>query len=264
MEHLKEAGFNHHDPRSPRVIGQYHGSYEMCVETKDLRRIIHGYSEVDRFVTLTERDSILFRKAQLHNSTWIPNPVTVQSTVTPDLIRQNTVVSLGRYNKQKSLDHLLQAWKLIQDDFPHWRLELYGEGEQRNYLQDLIVSESLENAHLMGLSNSVSEVLERSKIHAMSSQYEGLPIAIVEAAMSGVPTVSYNCAPGISELIEDEVTGLVVPQNSVASLAAALARLMRDDELLGRMSDMGVVKSREYSRENIMQKWLDVFEDMAL
>jgi len=263
MEHLKEAGFNHHNPSMPCVVGQYHGSYDMCVETNDLKRIIRGYSEIDRFVTLTERDSILFRKAQLHNSTWIPNPVTVQSSGNATTARRNVVVSLGRYNTQKSLDQLLLAWKPVAIRHPEWRLELYGEGEERSKLESLLIEEDILNARLMGMANDVSYVLYSSKIHAMSSQYEGLPIAIVEAAMAGVPTISYNCAPGITELIDDERTGLVVPHNSITALTAAINRLIENEDELSRMSQMGITNANQFSREKIMDKWIALLDDIA-
>lgn len=261
MEHLKEAGYDASNPQMPRIIGQYHGSYSMCVETRDLSRVVRGYSEVDKFVCLNAEDARLFRAASLNNATWIANPVETPSAEPSK--RENVFVALGRYDKQKSLDYFLRAWALIANELPDWRIELYGEGNLRSDLEKLISDEGIVRASLMGKTNEVGSVLSRSKVHVLSSQYEGLPIAIVEAALLGVPTVAFDCAPGIADLIEDGVSGTIVPQNNIEKLALAMSALANDKQKLDAMSGASIAYAQRFSPDVIVEQWVELLQDMS-
>lgn len=261
MEHLREAGYDSSNPEMPRVVGQYHGSYNMCVQTKDLNRVIRGYSEVEKFVCLNAEDAQLFRSASLNNSTWLANPV---ETPKADRVeRENVFVALGRYDKQKSLNYLLRAWSSIASELPSWRVELYGEGNLRDALEQQISDQRIPRASLMGKTNEVGSVLSRSKLHVLSSQYEGLPIAIVESALLGVPTIAFDCAPGIADLIDDEVTGLIVAQNSTTKLAEAMLRLAGNPQELAAMSEASVRHAQKFSPNVIVDQWLELMADIS-
>ncbi len=259
MEHLLEAGLSPGSPDGPIVFGQYHGSFAEAVATNDVGRILRSYSMVDRFACLTEQDAVSFQRAGLNNSTFVHNPAAVQ--LNPCIQRQNEVVALARYHEHKSLHYLLNAWNELASRFPDWKLRLYGEGEERPMLERLIESENIPRATLEGVAPDVSLALASAKVHAVSSQHEGLPIAIVEAAMAGVPTVSFDCAPGIRQLIDDGHNGIVVPKNDVSALANGLATLMTDENQLARMSEAAQANSQSFSVGHITAEWERLFSN---
>ncbi|PMQ21124.1 glycosyltransferase [Glutamicibacter arilaitensis] len=262
MEHLWQAGYDPLNPRMPRVIGQYHGSYSMCVQTRDIRRVIRNYAEVEKFVCLTESDASKFRSAGLNNVGWIPNPV-LRPVVNNDISKQNVFVALGRYDAQKSLDYIIRAWSRIEDKLPDWRVELYGEGPLEAKLQELISSLGVNRLSLMGKTDEVAEVLSLSKVHLLSSQYEGLPIAIVEASLAGVPTIAFDCAPGIRDLIIPDISGYVVKQNDVIELSERMYSLANLPETLESFSVAGMEHSQQYLPENVIEIWKDLFKELS-
>ncbi len=261
MEHLWEAGYDALDARMPRVVGQYHGSYEMCVSTGDLRRVLKNYADVEKFVCLTAADSEKFRMAGLNNVSWLANPVAQPSLM--DVPRQNLFVALGRYDAQKSLDYVIRAWSQIEPQLPGWRVELYGEGPLESQLESLIEDLNVQRLQLMGKTDDVGKVLSVAKAHVLSSQYEGLPIAIVEASLAGVPTIAFDCAPGIRDLIEDEATGFVVKQNSVVELADRMRELAEKPDLLTEFSLKGILDSQQYLPNNIVEQWQGLFRELC-
>ncbi|RBP72053.1 glycosyltransferase involved in cell wall biosynthesis [Brevibacterium celere] len=262
MEHLLEAGYDANDFDHPRVIGQYHGAFHGSKLTgRDYSRVMNAYPEVDRTVFLTEDDALSFRLAGLNNTHWIPNPVTVSEPGPVE--RRNTIVALGRYDEVKSLHLLLAAWEQIAHDLLDWNVELWGEGELRHQLQEMIDVRSIPRVRLMGKTDQIEEVLASSKIHVISSQHEGLPIAIVEAGLLGVPTVAFDCSPGVRSLVESERTGLIVPQNHVPAMADAIASLANDPERLSRMSVECAQDMKRYSPDVILDQWEDLFLQMA-
>lgn len=263
MEHMLEAGYDASDRSLPTVIGQYHGSFDMAARTNsDLKRVLKAYSDIARTVFLADADAESFCRAGLNNTDWIANPVEAPPAL-DNLTRRNVIVALGRYEEQKSLDYLIRAWALIAHDLPEWSVELYGEGSLRQALSELIDELNVPRITLEGKTDEVGNVLASSKIHALSSQDEGLPIAIVEAARLGVPSVAFDCAPGISDLIHDNETGFVVPLNDTGALADRLAELARNEQLLESMSAAAVIDARRFDSDVIIAKWEQLFAELS-
>lgn len=262
MEHMLEAGYESSDPTMPRIIGQYHGSAREARNIGDMRRVLNSYCDVDRFICLSPVDAEEFRRAGLNNVGWIANPVAVPAHGAET--KRKVFMSLGRYDPIKSLDLFVRAWAQVAEKLPDWSIELYGEGPERVGLQKLIDELSIPRATLMGKTDKVGHVLASTSVHVLSSQNEGLPIAIVEAGLLGVPTVSFDCAPGISILVDDRVDGFVVDQNDVSSMAERMLALGSSDILLHQMSDAVAQSSRRFLPEKIMGEWQVEIEELSL
>lgn len=262
MEHMREAGYDPDARESPRIIGQYHGSAREARHVGDMRRVLRSYTDVDRFICLSPVDADEFQRAGLNNVGWIANPVAPPRFDGGE--RRKVFMSLGRYDPIKSLDLFIKAWALIADQLPEWSVELYGEGAERKKLEKLIEDEAIPRVRLMGKTDDVGRALGTSSVHVLSSQNEGLPIAIVEAGHLGVPTVTFDCAPGISVLVEDQVDGFVVPQNDVSAMAQRMLELGLDEQLREEMSRAIERSSARFLPENIMQEWDCEIEELSL
>ncbi|RII41765.1 glycosyltransferase [Galactobacter valiniphilus] len=261
MEHMLEAGYDATDFNLPRIVGQYHGSYREAVHTNDLRRVLTAYDDVDRFICLSAPDAADFQRAGLNNTGWLPNPV--PRLEAGETERRNVFASLGRYEPIKSLDHFLRAWAVIADRLPDWSVELYGEGAERENLTALISERAIPRAQLMGMTDDVATVLASAKVHVMSSQNEGLPLAIVEAGHAGTPTVSYFSAPGVAHLIEDGHDGFVVRLNDVEQLAERMLTIASDDALLTSMSGKARVAAERFLPERVLEQWEELLLEMS-
>ena len=166
---------------------------------------------------------------------------------------------------QGALERLVEAdaWNRITASIPDWSLELYGEGPLRSRLQRMIDENEIPRVTLMGKTDRVGDVVASSKVHVLSSVHEGLPIAIVEAGLLGAPTVAFDCAPGIRELIESGRNGVVVPPRDSEQLARQLLRLAEDEQLLINMSDNCVEDMKQYSPSAIIDRWEELFAEMS-
>lgn len=259
MENFLAAGFDPRDRSGPLTFGQHHGSFFDASTGGYVRRILKAYSGLDRFVALTEEDAELFTRAGVPSATSIPNPVTMEEgKPNPDARR---LVSLGRYGEEKRLDRMIQAWHQLAPEFPEWQLDLWGEGDQRPKLQRLIDQLGLSgSAFLRGATNEVAEVLSNSAVNLLTSDTEGLPLAIVEASRRGVPTVAMDCGSGIRALIDDGETGIVVPAKSTMATVSALRTLMSDHNLRVDMGQAALNRSRVYYPEVVLDRWEEEFE----
>ncbi|GAA5226950.1 glycosyltransferase [Paeniglutamicibacter antarcticus] len=266
MEHLVEAGYDRKNPSMPRVIGQYHSSYKMAVETRDLGRIHRAYVNVEKFVCLTEEDALSFTRSGMNNATWIPNAVTIHEEQNSATTRnkERLIIALGRYDENKAHDVLLDAWNEISDRLPDWRVELYGEGESRSDLEKQITASSIPRVQLMGMTNEVGGLLQKASIHVLCSRNEGLPLSIAEAALAGVPTVSTDCSPGISDLIMDGVSGTIVPVGNSSKLGTAILEIASSSAMLEGMSIASRSHVQAFTPEKVMAEWMKLMNDIAL
>jgi glycosyltransferase involved in cell wall biosynthesis len=224
-------------PGTLRVIGQYHSSFGAASGGRDLARARKTYLEYDRFQVLTADDAALFRAQGFPHMRAIANPVESPLDIPPVTDRDRRVVSLGRYGPEKSLDFAIRAWSIVSGRHPGWHLDLWGEGEERPALTRLVHDYGLEESvHLRGSTTDVPAVLQRASLSVQTSQFEGLPLALLEAAAYGVPSVAFECSAGVAQVVRHEETGLAVAPNDLDGLAAALDRMIADDELRHAMA----------------------------
>jgi glycosyltransferase involved in cell wall biosynthesis len=258
MEHLAEIGIDEILSSGTRIIGQYHWSYQGARSNTDFGRLSRTYRKIDKFLLLTESDAVAFQRQNFNNTGWMPNPLWM-SPGAGSRPRERRLVALSRYDEVKQLDHALRAWAQVAGEFPDWRFELYGDGPQRSELQALIDRLGVaESAKLMGPTDDVEGLLRTSRLSVLSSLFEGLPMVLAESLACGVPAVAYDCAPGVSEIVTDGLDGLLVKQNHLSGLAAALRELMGDDAKVERMSEAGRRSAERYSLDSVMDRWEDL------
>ena len=214
----------------------------------------------DRFVTLTRED--LAQWGDIPGMCSIPNGIRLDD-ITPGTHDNQTVIAVGRYTYQKGLDRLIDAWKTVTDALGPgngWKLRLLGEGELRQPLQEQIDRLGLTGCvTLCGNVKDMPSEYRQAAILAMSSRYEGLPMALVEAQAYGVPAVSFDCKCGPGEVIVDGVTGRLVPEGDVEALARALLELIRDPETRRRMGAEAARRADRFDFEAIMKQWDQLF-----
>lgn len=152
------------------------------------------------------------------------------------------LLSVGRLSVQKNVPRLIEAIALV--DAPI-ELVLVGDGEERGRVERLISELGLRNVRLVGAAHG-DELLEWfrwGQAFVLSSDKEGLPLALLEAMAAGLPVVATD-VPGTHELLEGHgiLTGL-----APAELAAGITRLARDGALRAELSGRGRVHAQSHA-----------------
>src|SRR5690606_30072639 len=155
----------------------------------------------DRFVVLTKEDQGYW--GDLPNMQVIPNSNSFEPTRTADLTKKR-VIAVGRFDDQKAFHHLIQAWKTVYEAHPDWSLVIFGQGPLKGDLEKMIVQLRLQGVVSLcePVQNIEKEYLQ-SSILAMTSRYEGLPMALLEGQACGLPLVSFDCKCGPKDIIEN-------------------------------------------------------------
>jgi glycosyltransferase involved in cell wall biosynthesis len=183
----------------------------------------------------------------------IPNPIDVRrfSKVEPRN-EQKVIINLGRLIPGKGQSCLIAAFAAVANDFPEWRLDIYGAGPLKENLNKL--SESLEICNRVEVhepSSDVPSLLAKSSIFAFPSFSEGFPNSLAEAMIAGKACVSFDCDCGPRDMIENGVNGILIPIGDTNALKQSLRSLMESPELRRAMGERARELSDRLSIENV-------------
>jgi GalNAc-alpha-(1->4)-GalNAc-alpha-(1->3)-diNAcBac-PP-undecaprenol alpha-1,4-N-acetyl-D-galactosaminyltransferase len=166
------------------------------------------------------------------NTAVIPNPISLpeSETIESQLYTDDRhLLAVGRLTHQKGFDLLIKAFAQVQERHPEWTLTILGEGNMRLELESLCMQLKLDDLVSMpGAVKNVDAYLRKADIFALTSRYEGFPVALGEAMACGVPVIATDCLSGPREMIHDGTDGMLIVPENVDALAVALDLLMSD------------------------------------
>jgi glycosyltransferase involved in cell wall biosynthesis len=190
----------------------------------------------------------------------IPNPILIPKKIEWHGERKE-FVSVGRFDSQKGFDDLIEAFSKIANKKTEWTLKIIGDGIEREKLEKKIKDSNLSNrVFLPGTSKEVLKEIAKSKIFVLSSLYEGMPNALMEAMSIGMPVISTDCDFGPSDLINDKINGLLVPPKNPTKLADAMLLMAEDPALQKRFSQEAYKKMKQYELTKILSMWDNEFD----
>ena len=167
------------------------------------------------------------------------------------------VLYVGRLHPEKGIGELLKAFKEVAAENTNTHLVLAGPDEG---LLGQIRGNQDTRVHLVGMTTFPERYMASADVFCMPSHREGFGLTLLEAAATGLPSVSTNIY-GVTDAVLDEVTGILVPVNSVSELAAALKKLLNNPELRKRMGERARLRvSEEFSQERLMGAWLRFYD----
>lgn len=197
------------------------------------------------------------RSVVIHNSVSVP----VEKYPMPE-IRDNRIVSVGRLHEQKNQALLIDAFAKIADEFPECTLENYGDGQLREMLQQKIDSlEMTDRIKLHSACKDVFSAIRTARLFVLSSDFEGMPNALMEAMALGLPCVATDCRPGGARtLIEDGVNGFVVPRMDADALADKMRYVISHPEVADTIAHGGRKIADTHSEKKTFDKWEEFIE----
>ncbi len=216
------------------------------------------YPEASGIVFQTERAKRYFKKQIADKGIIIGNPIRVSEYAAEK--KENKIVSAGRLMTQKNYRMLINAFAKVHMDFPDCKLFIYGEGNLRGELEQQIENCGLtEYVVLPGNVPDVHAHIADAKLFVLSSHYEGLSNALLEAMTMGLPVISTDCA-GSDEVIRNGENGLLVPVGDEDAMTAAIKKLLCDGELRRRLSSNAAESAKKFNADEILEKWSKALE----
>jgi glycosyltransferase involved in cell wall biosynthesis len=149
------------------------------------------------------------------------------------------VVVFSRLNQLKGIGYFLEAAATVTRKFPDARFVIAGDGAHRERLEEQARRLNLgERVLFIGFRRDIPDLLREAAVSVLPSLSEGLSNTLLESMAAGVPVVG-TLVGGNPEVIENGVSGLLVPPRDAAALAAAIGRLLEDNEFASRLGQEG-------------------------
>lgn len=172
-------------------------------------------------------------------------------------------VNIARLVQQKNQRLLIEAFAKGPMKYSDSKLIIVGDGEEKNKLKEMVKSYGLEErVYLLGIRKDIPDILNASDIFVLSSDWEGNPLSVMEAMAAGKAVIATSVG-GVPELIQDKVTGILVPPKDVNALAKAMLMLIKDKTLereLGKRAKE--FAEREFDISIMVRKYEDLYESL--
>lgn len=213
----------------------------------------------DKFVVLTEEDKSYW--GDLDNIAVIPNANSFKISE-PSNLNSKNVIAVGRYDYQKRFEDLIDIWAIVHQEEPEWHLNIFGKGPEKDVLQKMIERLNLnDSVTLREPVRNIDEQYLNSSMIVMTSRYEGLPMALLEGQVAGLPLISYTCKCGPKDIISEGVNGFLLEEGDKSGFAKRVIELIRNENLRKEFGEKSFQLSNNFSEEKIMQKWLELFDE---
>lgn len=249
--------------RSCYKIGWEHNHYHGDMSYAD--KVTKSAKNLDALVLVS--DSLRkFYKKQLANTKckcfYVPN---ILDTVPERLSKLNEkrLISVGRLSREKAYEDLLDVFQLIHKKEPSWRLDIIGDGAQKNLLGDRIFAEGWTDCvKLHGFQDKtyINNLLSKSSIYLMSSITESFGIVLIEAMSHGLPCVAFDSAEGATELIEDGKNGFLISYRNKEEYAKKVIELIQNKKERTQLGKNGRETSLRFTSDKVKRDWMKVLK----
>jgi glycosyltransferase involved in cell wall biosynthesis len=244
-------------------------------EGQPLRRALDGQligRFADTFVAVSEADrarmvsieGVPHEKTVVIPTAYVPRVGCARSNLRAELglgAQDLVIGTIAILRPQKALHVLVDAFAQLARSLPRARLVITGPspGPVRGELEEQARALGLrKRVHFLGQRDDVEAVWRTFDVGAMSSDYEGFPLAAIECLTCGVPLVA-TAVGGLRDIIEDGRTGVLVPPQDPAALAAALEDLLRDPERRARLGAAGRERAQAFTIERIAARFAELY-----
>lgn len=172
------------------------------------------------------------------------------------------ITACGRLTHQKGFFNLIKAFSLIKNRI-NAQLFIFGEGEERKNLENLIIHLHLNNkVFLPGFTPNPFQYIAHSDVFILSSLYEGFGNVIIEAMACGTPVISTDCPFGPGEIIEHGINGLLIPPDNIDTIADTLLSLLQNKSLRERLILEGKKRINDFSVIKMVNGYESLFSQI--
>jgi len=215
------------------------------------------YHRAKAIVFQNKYEQSCFDDSLKHKGVVVPNPVEV-SAVKTYMGQEFIITTAGRLHPQKNHHMLIDAMEIVHSTHASVKCRIYGDGILREELRSYIDQKNLADCvTLEGNHTDIHEKLAECSLFILTSEYEGLSNALIEAMMIGLPCVTTDYG-GADELIHDGENGFIVKRNKCDDLADILLRLIEDSSLQKRISASAREYAKQFSAEVVLKQWESV------
>lgn len=168
------------------------------------------------------------------------------------------ILHIGRFSDQKNHMGLLEAYFEFQKSYKNTTLYLIGDGEKKQQIIDFIIENHIEEkVKLLGIKDNVYPFLNQADVFVLPSNYEGVPMSLIEAMGTGLPIIATKVG-GIMDMLEDHKNALLIENNKI-SIVNALYCLANNQELRETIGNNAIQRAKVFSAEHMAEAYEGIY-----
>lgn len=264
--------------RVPSRIASHHGTVDEFPDWLErIHRMIINYGIATDMVAVSEQvrqQAINQERIHPDRITVITNGINIPfetriSEKEKDLLRHSIKVNqdeflfltVGRLRKQKGHTYLLDAIPEVLASFPNTVFAFAGEGHLREELESRVKELRItDSVRFLAIRSDIPNLLQVADGFVLSSLWEGLPVALLEAMAAGLPVVATK-VEGVEDVIFDSYNGLLIPPADSGALSQAIISLLSNEELRIRLGNAGKALVKEkYTIDRMCEQYEVLFQ----
>lgn len=213
-----------------------------------------------KFIALSPES---LKEWKVENGIILPNPLWFSTNDFSDL-KSKKILVIARHSYEKGLDRILKIWEKVVENYPDWRLEIYGKSDKNQEFKRMSNALGVDKKVVFfePVHNITEKYLEAS-IVAMTSRTEGFPMVLLEAMAMGLPCIAYDCPVGPSSVITNNVDGYLIENGNEEQFVKKLSALMGNKDLRKKLGQNGKESVLRFDIDTIMNQWKTLFEDLV-
>lgn len=231
-------------------------------DKKYINKIIKSVSKLDYFVLVSKELEEFYRQKVKCKTVYIPNTLDYYPKKVSDL-EEKRIISVGRLSEEKGYLDLIDVFSLVHQVYPDWKLDIIGDGNQKENIQKKIEEYGLKDFIILhGFQNKeyINQLLQKSSIYVMCSYTESFGIVLLEAFSFGIPCVAFDSARGATEIISNNWDGYLIKDRNKEIMAKKVCELISNPNRRIIMGANGIKKANQYSMDEIRKYWIQIIE----
>jgi len=238
------------------VISERNAPKQVNISKKSrfLRWVLYRFA--DGYVFQTNGAKEFYSKSIQKRSVVIHNPIR-ENLPSKTNVNNKEIVAIGRLNVQKNYPMLINAFNIVHNKYPNYKLRIFGDGELKESLLKQVNNLHLnESVVFENFTLNVHEAIKDSSIYVMTSDFEGMPNSLMEAMAMGFPVVSTDCpSGGPGELIVDAENGLLCPIGDYQIFAQKIMSVLENKTFCNQIASEAKKIMDSHNSDVIFQKW---------
>lgn len=190
----------------------------------------------------------------------VPNPVWSSPMAKEAPLNSNKVIAVGRLIESKGYERMIRIWKKIYEIYPNWTLDIYGDGNQKNHLTDVVSKYKLNG--VVSFKESDANIGKAFFQHAFmlhASYYESFSLAIMEAMSFGLPVIAFDCPVGPRNVINNNNDGFLINDFDDEAFVAKIKLLINNVSLRQDMGAKAYENIKRFDLDATMDRWNVLF-----
>lgn len=230
---------------------------------KYIKKLITSLKNIDYLMPVSQELTNFYKEKVSNKTKCIYIPHALDFEIEDYKFTGNlNLIAVARLSKEKGFSDLLDVIDILRKDIPDIKLNLIGDGTEKLNLKNKIDSLNLnDNVIMHGFKNrkEINEIMKNSSIYCMTSFEESFGLSVIEAMAFGVPTIAFDDAKGVLEII-DKNSGIIIKNRDKKKMASKIKQLLENKDELKKLSLGAYQESNKYSSDNIKRKWLEFYK----